>query len=287
VIGRIMGHLVDAAKSDAYASTYDKAHEIKNTIGILGARMRKALASEGCAEVVDAPELLDLQTRAFDAIRGYLSAIQTTSPEMETVDCAHVLRRTLRQLVVTKPDGVEVHREIEKGLPPVTGNERRLTQLFRNLTVNAFEAMSNGGTLHVVAESFGRGSTRPGETVQRGIRICFEDSGEGMDEEGLRRAFDPGYTTKPSGSGYGLAVVGQVVREHGGTITLEAGSNGGTRATIELPERPQPEAAADRLRLRPVIFEDWRRLVQAELDAIKPGDGSRTREAGQEGARER
>ena len=275
VIGRIMGHLVDAAKSDAYASTYDKAHEIKNLIAILGARMRKAFTEEGCAEAAHAQELMELQARAFDVIRGYLSAIQPSPSVRETVDCSDVLAKTLRQLVVTKPEGVQVKRHIAPALPPLTGDEKMLVQLFRNLAVNAFEAMPDGGVLRVTAEPFGHGDSGPGETVSRGIRIVFEDTGKGMSEEARRRAFDPGYTTKASGSGFGLAVVSQIVREHGGTVALEARHEGGSRVVMELPERPQPEATSERLRLRPVIFEDWRRLIQAELDAIEPRDGSR------------
>ncbi|HJN17445.1 MAG TPA: HAMP domain-containing sensor histidine kinase, partial [Armatimonadota bacterium] len=277
VIGHIIGHLVDVAKADAYASTYDKAHEIKNLIAILGARMRKSLSAEACSDATDLHELMDLHGRAFEAIRGYLNAIHVDPGEKETLDCGDVLRKCLRQLVVTKPEGVAVSNAIGTNLPPLRGDRKRLMQLFRNLVVNAFEVMPDGGSLNVAAEAIGRGSTRPGETVRRGIRICFQDSGPGMSEEELRRAFDPGYTTKERGPGYGLAVVSQIVREHGGTISLETVETGGLRVTVELPERVQPEAASERLRLRPVIFEDWRRLVQAELDAIGPSDGSSAR----------
>jgi hypothetical protein len=110
------------------------------------------------------------------------------------------------------------------------------------------------------------------------VRVTFEDTGAGMSDEEMRRAFDPGYTTKPTGSGYGLVVVGQVVREHAGTVALSRAEGGGTRVTVELPERPQPESATGRLRLRPVIFVDWQRLIQAEVDAIGPSDGSTTRD---------
>ena len=283
VIGRIMGHLVDVAKADAYASTYDKAHEIKNLIAILGARMRKSLSADACSEATDLPELMELHGRAFEAIRGYLSAIQVAPGEKELVDCAEMLRRCLRRLVVTKPAGVAVEHGIDANLPPLTADPKRLVQLFRNLVVNAFEAMPDGGMLRVRAEAFGAGSSRPGETVQRGVRICFEDSGAGMSDEEARRAFDPGYTTKERGSGYGLAVVSQIIREHGGTISLSTGEAGGLCVTVELPERVQPEAASERLRLRPVIYEDWRRLVQAELDAIGPSDGSSVRRSTEDG----
>ncbi len=274
IVARLMGHLVEIAKADAYASSYDKVHEIKNLIGILGARMRIALTADTAPPAADADELMELHGRAFDAIRGYLGAIETAPAGREVLDCAEILESTLRQLAVTRPTGVEVECAIEPALPPLNGDRRRLTQLFRNLIVNAFEAMPDGGVLTATAQSLEPSGTPPGATVRRGVRIIFQDSGPGMAEEQLRRAFDPGYTTKESGSGYGLAVVSQVVREHGGTISLEGRHPTGTRVIVELPQRPQPEAGSEPLRLRPVIHEDWRRLVQAELDAIQPGDGS-------------
>jgi len=278
VITRMMGHVIDAAKSEAYASSYDRVHEIKNLIGVLGARMRKVCLGEGCGDKPQGPELMEMQTRAFDAIRGYLGAIETTSGEKETLDCGEVLRMAVRQMAVTKPAGVEIEYEIEAGLPPLMGDRRRLFQLFRNLTMNAFEAMLDGGTLRVRAQPIREAEAPPGSAVRRGVRVLFEDTGPGMTDEDLRRAFDPGFTTKATGSGYGLAVVSQVVREHGGTVALSRADAGGTRATLELPERPHPESATGRLRLRPVIYEDWQRLIQAEVDAISPSDGSTARQ---------
>lgn len=277
VIACMMGHVIDAAKSEAYASSYDRVHEIKNLIGVLGARMRKVCCGEGCRDQLQGAELLEMQTRAFDAIRGYLGAIETTSGERETLDCGEVLRMAVRQMAVTKPAGVEVEYHISPGLPQLTGDRRRLTQLFRNLTVNAFEAMPETGTLRVLAELIRASEAPAGSPVRAGVRIVFEDTGPGMTEEELRRAFDPGFTTKPTGSGYGLAVVSQVVREHGGTVALTRGEAGGARATVELPERARPEAATSRLRLRPVIYEDWRKLIQAEVDAIRTDDGNSVR----------
>lgn len=271
VISRMMGHLVDAAKSDAYASSYDKIHEIKNVIAILGARMRKALAA---ADPVEAQDLMELHDRAFEAIRSYLAAIHSHQSEREALDCAEVLEKALRPLITIKPPGVRVEKAVEPGLPTLIGDRRRLTQLFQNLIVNAFEAMPDGGVLTMRAQDLGPEAAGPRATVRRGVRISIEDTGPGMTDGELRRAFDPGYTTKESGSGYGLAVAGQVTREHGGNVWLERTEEGGTRAVVELPEQPQPEAAAERLRLRPIMFEDWRRLIHSELDPIQPTDGS-------------
>ena len=93
----------------------------------------------------------------------------------------------------------------------------------------------------VGAESFGRGSSRPGETVRRGVRICFEDAGEGMDEESLRRAFDPGYTTKQEGSGLGLAISERVIRAHHGHLEIVSSEGVGTKVQVRIPVHLESE----------------------------------------------
>jgi signal transduction histidine kinase len=233
--------------------------------------MRKALVA---ANPVEARDLMELHNRAFEAIRSYLAAIHSPGSEREALDCAEVLEKALRPLIMVKPRGVRVEKALEPSLPTLIGDRRRLTQLFQNLIVNAFEAMPDGGVLTMRAQNLGPQVAGPRAGVRRGVRISIEDTGPGMTDGELRRAFDPGYTTKESGSGYGLAVAGQVAREHGGRVWLERTDERGTRAVVELPEEPQPEAAAERLRLRPIMFEDWRRLIHTELDPIQPTDGS-------------
>jgi signal transduction histidine kinase len=274
LLARMLGHLVDAAKADAQGASYGKVHEVKNLLGVLGARMRQVVSSREREGFPEGDELLKMQGRAFDAIQGYLRSIDSTPLERERLHCGELLQKTLRQLAVTKPEGVEVHTQIPPALPPIMGDRRRLTQLFRDLTLNALEAMAEGGRLTVRAEP-----TRAEDVtgVYRGVRITLQDTGPGLSEEARQRAFDPGFTTKPTGSGYGLVVASQVVREHGGRLRLEAVPEGGTAAIIDLPERPPPEAVTGRLRLRPVIAVDWRRLIEAEVDAIQTDDGSTAR----------
>jgi signal transduction histidine kinase len=67
------------------------------------------------------------------------------------------------------------------------------------------------------------------------VRVTVEDTGVGMTDEVLSRAFDPFYTTKPQGTGLGMSVARSVVDLHGGTFSVQSRAGAGTRIEIVLP----------------------------------------------------
>jgi signal transduction histidine kinase len=104
------------------------------------------------------------------------------------------------------------------------GEEHLLRQIFWNLSRNALQAMPDGGELEISADR------RDGHVV-----MVWRDSGVGMTEEVRRQAFEPFVTTRPGGTGLGLAVVYAAVAEHGGTIAISSAPGEGTTVTVELP----------------------------------------------------
>jgi two-component system sensor histidine kinase HydH len=99
-----------------------------------------------------------------------------------------------------------------------------LHQVLVNLLLNARDAMSAGGTITFAARKEGRL-----------IALSIDDTGCGMTPEQQRRAFEPFYTTKPSGSGLGLAVVRSMIDLYGGRVELQSRPDEGTRFTLWLP----------------------------------------------------
>jgi signal transduction histidine kinase len=93
-----------------------------------------------------------------------------------------------------------------------------------NLFSNALQAMPQGGELQVVLSS-----------VQDRAQLLIIDSGPGFSAESLTQAFVPFYTTRPSGSGLGLAVCSKIVEGYSGTISAANSSRGGAEITIQLP----------------------------------------------------
>jgi two-component system cell cycle sensor histidine kinase/response regulator CckA len=109
-------------------------------------------------------------------------------------------------------------------------------QVLVNLAINAKEAMPHGGTLTISASNETIAVDEAGEiTAGDYVRICVEDSGEGMSSEVRERIFEPFFTTKGQGSGLGLATVHGVIKQNHGHVRVESTVGVGTRFDIWLP----------------------------------------------------
>ena len=119
---------------------------------------------------------------------------------------------------------------VDVSVPPTT-----LDQVLLNLVINARDAMPDGGTIHIRASA-------PGA-------LDVVDSGIGMDRETQARIFEPFFSTKPTGTGLGLATVRQLVHASDGEIVVESTPGKGSRFTVRFPvlaasERPRATSAA-------------------------------------------
>jgi signal transduction histidine kinase len=122
-------------------------------------------------------------------------------------------------------DHAQVRAVLEAPEPlPVRGDARRLTQVFRNLLVNAVQAMPQGGLLKVT-----------GDRVQDFVRIQFADEGRGFSEEALRRFAEFFYSEREGGMGIGLSVASEIVAAHGGSLMALNAPRGGACVTVCLP----------------------------------------------------
>lgn len=113
--------------------------------------------------------------------------------------------------------------DVEKGLQ-VWADAAQLQQVLMNLVTNAMQAMPKGGV--VVLRAHGR---------KGGVSFEVIDTGEGIAAENLERLFDPFFTTRPEGHGIGLAVVQQVVAQHGGEVRVSSTIGDGTTFTVWWP----------------------------------------------------
>ena len=161
-------------------------------------------------------------------------------------DMRDLLQRTLGPLV-----------ELELGLNPgpvsVLADPTQVEMTILNLALNARDAMPNGGRLYIGTRLRCIGSDpelAPGEYVELEVR----DTGDGMDEDTLRRAIDPFFTTKPvgKGTGLGLAQVYGSARQAGGTVRIESKPGEGTtvRVFFQKTDKPVDRATSGRLRDR-------------------------------------
>ena len=111
----------------------------------------------------------------------------------------------------------------------IRADAAQISQVLINVMNNSAEAMPTGGTIDVESYCF---SADSGTST---ARITISDSGDGIDDEVISHMFEPFWTTKPQGTGLGLAVSYRIIEAHGGTMSVESRSAGGCRFTITLP----------------------------------------------------
>lgn len=127
--------------------------------------------------------------------------------------------------------------EVAPDLRQVEADEGQLVQVIQNIVINANEAMSGRGTVHisVANRDIAAGTVSGMPEGGRFVSIAIQDSGAGIPKENLDRIFDPYFTTKKKGSGLGLATSYSIIRNHGGIIEVRSEVNRGSTFTIYLP----------------------------------------------------
>jgi len=125
--------------------------------------------------------------------------------------------------------GVKLRTDFDPALSNVKADAEQLWQATLNLIRNGLEAMPKGGELTV--------STRHTD-MQAILRVS--DNGEGMTDEQLKQVFEPFFSTKPTGTGLGLALVQRIMMEHGGHVECESAKGKGSTFTLFLPLTEAP-----------------------------------------------
>jgi PAS domain S-box-containing protein len=121
------------------------------------------------------------------------------------------------------PQHVTVIDEAEAE-PKLMVDETKICRSFINILKNAFDAMPNGGEVHITSRVAGER-----------VIFTFKDTGCGMSEETIEQLWTPLFTTKAKGMGFGMVICKRNVEAHGGKITLESAIGKGTTITVELP----------------------------------------------------
>jgi signal transduction histidine kinase len=220
------------------------AHEIKNPltpIQLAAEHLQRVHedASRPLGPVVDSCLRTILkQVRLLRQIASEFSTFAgTPTPRIETVSIAALIDAVVEPYRTSLPAHTRVATDLERGLPEIQSDRTLLSRALTNLVENAFQAMPNGGSLAVSA-------ARAGDAIE----IHIADTGVGMDEEGVRRAFEPYFSTKTAGSGLGLANARRNIEICGGTIALASRPGRGTTVTVSLPRArpagPAPEPPA-------------------------------------------
>jgi two-component system, NtrC family, nitrogen regulation sensor histidine kinase GlnL len=204
------------------------AHEIKNPLsGIRGAAQ---LLEQSAAD--DDRTLTRLICDEADRIVKLVDRMDVFTDERPVERASVNIHVVLDHVKRLAQSGFARHikfvEEYDPSLPPLFGNRDQLVQVFLNLVKNAAEAIgegtSDGEILLSTAFRPGVRLSLPGSKtrVSLPLQFCVRDNGSGVPEDLMPHLFDPFVTTKPKGSGLGLALVAKVVGDHGGIIECES-----------------------------------------------------------------
>jgi hypothetical protein len=205
------------------------AHEVNTPLAVIStyAQMLAKQVADDSQKSLILEKIAKQTFRASEIVNSLLNFSRTSTTSLGDVNLNKVIQETLSLLEhQLQKSGIAVETGLDPNLPPIHGNSGKLQQVFLNLFLNARDAMPAGGRLEVRTW---RGSS--------GARIEVADTGQGIAPEHVHRIYDPFFTTKAArkGTGLGLSVTYGIIQEHGGSIEVSNGRDGGARFRIELP----------------------------------------------------
>lgn len=225
--------LVQAEKMSSLGTlTSGVAHELNNPLNNISTSVQ--IIKEEIEEpdidfkrnlLTEVEEQID---RARDIIRALLEFSRQSKFSVEPVVFKNLVRSTMHLITSEIPPGItvriEVADDIEGKMDP-----RRIQQVLLNLIINAVHAMDDNGTLTISACR---------DDAAREFVFSVSDTGEGIPKDHLSRIFDPFFTTRDvgKGSGLGLSIIHGIIKQHGGTVTVDSSQGKGTEFSIRLPD---------------------------------------------------
>ena len=225
--------------------TSSVAHEIRNPLTGIAAGVQylsRGLAEDGPAREHVAFILSEIK-RLDRIVQDLFDITHPRGLQLRAAPLEDTVRAALQvlQALIAQRE-IDLQLEVAPRVPPVPHDHDQLEQVLINLVKNAIEASSPGAAIRVAIETAAPtaagGASRKRAAVPTGAVVRVEDHGTGIEPEHLKTIFEPFFTTKPGGTGLGLYISHDIVKRHGGALTIASEPGRGTTFLLELPLDP-------------------------------------------------
>jgi two-component system sensor histidine kinase PilS (NtrC family) len=208
------------------------AHEIRNPLASISGSVQ-LLGSSLKPQQEEEHRLMKIVLREIDRLNNliteFLDFVRPDVLKDDPIDLNQLIRDVAEMLKLNKNLRSDVAQDLDlQATVEISGNRDKLKQALLNIIINAYQAMNDTPEPRITI----RTSSEDGK-----VTLKIRDRGCGIDEVGLRRMFDPFHTTKPKGTGLGLAVTHKIIESHHGHIEVESAKGVGTEFTLEFPAR--------------------------------------------------
>ena len=221
--------LVNARLATMGQVTAAVAHEIRNPLSTIGGFARSIVRdpSEMERNARDAQIIVEEVDRLEELLSNLLDFSRPDSLTVQRLPLWPLVQSVLDMTAEEREKSeIALQTQVAENLPEVDVDPHQFRQVLFNLLRNAVEAMPNGGALTVRAEA-----------TERGVELSVQDTGDGIAEQSLDHIFDKFFTTKPTGTGLGLALARKILDAHGARIEVNSVPDQGATFTIILPSR--------------------------------------------------
>ncbi|MBW1695336.1 MAG: response regulator [Deltaproteobacteria bacterium] len=220
------------------------AHDFNNILGAIMGYVEMALLDipEKNQASTSLEQVLAASNRAKDLVRQILAFSRKSEEEHKPILLSTIIKEVLNLLRASIPATIEIVTKIQAENATMMADPTQIHQVLMNLCTNANHSMRDtGGMLEITLSAVELGpddiDSYPELTPGSYLRLSVKDTGHGMDEQTLKQAFDPYFTTKEKdlGTGLGLAVVRGIVKNHGGAISIQSEPGKGTSIEVLFP----------------------------------------------------
>ena len=222
-LGRLMAGVAHEVKNPLNAMTIH-LELLKQKLGAMREPITVPAGPSGGSKTLDLTKHVnvigDEIKRLDQVVVGFLKFARPDELKLQPVHLSSLISEVLS---MTAPEaerrGIVIKTECPPSVPEINADPGMLQQALLNLTINACQAMPDGGTLKIICRAAPR----------RRVEISIEDTGVGIPPENLSRIFDLYFTTKEKGSGIGLSMVFRIVQLHDGEVEVQSTPGRGTR----------------------------------------------------------